>query len=162
MWNVCNFHSRESVIFVVFIAMSEKEVPVSVAQRIIIRFLVKEEVKSAEIYRRLEAQFDSECLSSTQVYEWCSSFRKGRARVENEPHQRRSRTSVNDSNTKAVENIILEDHRVNIRDIAEGIGISVGSVETIMHERLGYRKITARWAPTFPPLSVNGESLTET
>ncbi len=127
--------------------MSEKEVPVSVAQRIVMRFLVNEGVKSAEIYRRLKQQFGSECLSETQVFHWCASFRKGREKVENEPHQRRPRTSVNDQNAKAVEKIILEDRRVNIRDIAEELDISVGSVETIIHERLGYRKITARWVP---------------
>lgn len=36
---------------------------------------------------------------------------------------------------------------VNVRNIADKLGISVGSVQTIIHERLGYRKIMVRWVP---------------
>lgn len=119
----------------------------SVAQRIIIRFLVKDNVKSAEIYRKLLEQFGDECLSKTQVYEWCSAFRKGREVVANLPHARRPKTSVTDENVSAVEKLILEDRRSTVRDMAAKLGISVGSIEQIMHERLGYRKISARWVP---------------
>nr|CAI5864224.1 unnamed protein product [Callosobruchus analis] len=37
---------------------------------------------------------------------------------------------------------------MNVRDILAELGISVGSVESIIHEHLQYRKITARWVPT--------------
>lgn len=127
--------------------MSEKDVPVSVAQRIIIRILVKDNVKSAEIYQKLLEQFGDECLSKTQVYEWCSALRKGREVVANLPYARRPKTSVTDENVSAVEKLILEDRRSTVRDMAEELGISVGSIEQIIHKRLGYRKISARWVP---------------
>lgn len=31
--------------------------------------------------------------------------------------------------------------------MAYELGISIGSIETIIHGRLGYRKISARWVP---------------
>jgi len=43
--------------------MSERQMPTAVAQRIIIRFLVGEDVKNTDIFVRLQKQFGSECLS---------------------------------------------------------------------------------------------------
>jgi len=42
--------------------MSEKKVPRSVEQRIVIKFLVGENVPSAEIHHRLQQQYGEECL----------------------------------------------------------------------------------------------------
>ena len=74
--------------------MSEQKVHRSVEQRIVIKFLVGENVPSAEIHHRLEQQYEEECLSRTRVFEWCKFFREGRERVENELHDRWLRTSV--------------------------------------------------------------------
>ena len=34
-----------------------------------------------------------------------------------------------------------------MQEIAQALGISHGSVSTILHDRLGMRKLTARWVP---------------
>ena len=65
--------------------MSKQEVRKSVAQHIIIKFLLKEGTKSAEILRRLCAQFGEETLSKTQVYEWRKKIVAGREAVESKP-----------------------------------------------------------------------------
>jgi histone-lysine N-methyltransferase SETMAR len=69
-------------------------VPVSVAQRIIIKFLSGEGVKPAEILRRLTEQFKEETLSRAQVFAWHKHFVEGREHVENEGHDRRPSTSL--------------------------------------------------------------------
>jgi hypothetical protein len=51
--------------------MSEQVVPLTVAQRIIVKFLTNENVKLAEILMTFRAQFGDETLSRTQVYD-CS------------------------------------------------------------------------------------------
>ena len=63
--------------------MSEQKVPWSVEQHIVIKFLVGENVPSAEIHHRLQQQYVEECLSRTRVFELCKCFREGRERVEN-------------------------------------------------------------------------------
>jgi hypothetical protein len=50
--------------------MAEQEVPSSVAQRIIIKFLTKEGVIPSEIFTMLQAQFGDECLSQPRVFSW--------------------------------------------------------------------------------------------
>ena len=42
--------------------MSEQKLPRSVEQRIVIKFLVGENVSSAEIHHRLQQQYGEECL----------------------------------------------------------------------------------------------------
>ena len=111
--------------------MTEYQVPTAIAQRIIIRFLVLEGVRNTEIFRRLQNQFGTECLSRAAMFKWAKAFKDGRETVENEPHARRPRTSITQ--------LILEDRRRNVRDISADLGISIGSVESIIHEHLQYR-----------------------
>ena len=37
------------------------------------------------------------------------------------------------------------DRRIQVEEIAQALGISHGSVSTVLHDRLGMRKLTARW-----------------
>jgi len=57
------------------ITMSEKVVPSAVALRNTVKSLTNENVKAAEISKRLRAQFGDETLSRIQLYDWSKSFR---------------------------------------------------------------------------------------
>ena len=39
------------------------------------------------------------------------------------------------------------DARLNLQDIVDCLGIDSTSVSRILNERLGYRKVSARWIP---------------
>jgi len=58
--------------------MSEREVPISIAQRVVIKFLTNENVGPNEIWRRLHAQYRESTLSKTQVKFLHKEFRGGR------------------------------------------------------------------------------------
>ena len=47
----------------------------------------------------------------------------------------------------AVRAMVEEDSRVTVAQLAHDLGTSSGSVSTILHEKLGYRKVCARWVP---------------
>jgi len=66
--------------------MSEKEVPVTIAQRVVIKFLTNENGPN-EIWHRLRAQYGESTLSKTQVKVWHKEFRGGRDAVQNTSHQ---------------------------------------------------------------------------
>jgi hypothetical protein len=87
--------------------MTEQKVPRSVEQSIVIKFLIGENVPSAEIHHRLQQQYEEECLSRTREFEWCKCFREGRERVENEPHDRRPLTSITEPNTDRADALIF-------------------------------------------------------
>jgi len=56
--------------------MSEQKVPRSVEQRIVIKFLVGENVPSAEIHHRLQQQYGEECLRRNTNVNWGSIIEK--------------------------------------------------------------------------------------
>jgi hypothetical protein len=131
--------------------MAVKAVPNSVAQRIIITFLMKEGVILSEIFTRLQAQFGDECLSQPRVFSWAKSFREGRDRVENEPHARRPGTSVNPDNVLKIGELIRASRRITVLELSQEVGIIAGSVEEILHNELKVSKVSASWVPR--PLS---------
>ncbi|PNF41429.1 hypothetical protein B7P43_G13783 [Cryptotermes secundus] len=126
--------------------MSVQKVPLSVEQRIVIRFL-RENVLSAEIHHRLQQQYGEECLSWTRVFEWCKCFREGRERVENEPHDHWPRTSITEPNIDHADVLIRENRYITIKELRAMLSISVGSVEDIVKYHLHYRKVNAWWVP---------------
>ena len=46
---------------------------------------------------------------------------------------------------KTVRDLVYSDRRIQVEEIAQALGISHGSVSTILHDHLGMRKLTARW-----------------
>jgi len=64
------------------IKMSEREVPVTIAQRVVIKFITNENIGPHEIWRRLRAQYGESTLSKTQVKFWHKEFRGGRDDVQ--------------------------------------------------------------------------------
>ena len=48
---------------------------------------------------------------------------------------------------KTVRDLVNFDRRIQVEEIAQALGISQGSISTILHDRLGMRKLTARWVP---------------
>ena len=48
---------------------------------------------------------------------------------------------------KRVRDLVYSDRRIQVEEIAQALGISRGSFSTILHDRLGMHKLTARWVP---------------
>ena len=48
---------------------------------------------------------------------------------------------------KKVRDLVYSDRRIQVEEISQTLGISHGSVSTILHDRLGMRKLTARLVP---------------
>ena len=46
-----------------------------------------------------------------------------------------------------VRDLVYSDRRIKVEEIANTLHISHGSVSTILHDRLGMRKLSARWVP---------------
>ncbi|PNF22849.1 hypothetical protein B7P43_G17938 [Cryptotermes secundus] len=101
-------------------------------QRVIIRFLHLRGATPVEIH---------------PMPSWVRQFKEGRTSCDNKPKQSRPRTSRSDNMVERVEKVVLEDRRLSAENIASKVGISVGSVHTILHEDLRMRKVSSRWVP---------------
>jgi len=109
--------------------------------------LWSEGVTGAEIHRRLSAQYGDSALPWRSVYKWIERFQHGRTSVKNKARAARPSTSITDSNVEDACAMILENRRVTIDELANHFEISYGSAYDIIHNRLGFHKVCARWVP---------------
>ena len=126
--------------------MSERKVPITTAQHVVIKFLTNKNVGPNEIWHRLCAQYGESTLSKMQVKFWHKEFRGGRDAVQNTSHQRRPRTSITPENIAVVRDLIEGNLRLTVDEIYQEVGtrISYGSVQSIIKNVLLFQKISAR------------------
>lgn len=86
---------------------------VCVEQRVVMKFLVNGGIKLAEIYRRLQAQYDNEMLSRSKTFECRKRFKDGRISITDDPGRGGSRPTV-----VIPEQLILDNRRTTCREIA--------------------------------------------
>ena len=103
-------------------------------------------------------------MSKTRVYEWYKRFQDGREDVEDDERPGRPSTSTTDENVEKVKEMIMNDRRITIREVADNVGISIGSCHEIFSNVLGIyetrgskicSKIIGFWTKT----AANGSSL---
>ena len=84
------------------------------------------------------------------VSRWVKAFKAGKFSVEDDTHPGRPKTSGTKANIDAVKIVVEQDAQLSVKDIASCIGISEGSVQTILKKRLHLRKVCVRWVPHLP------------
>ena len=84
-------------------------------------------------------------MSKTRVYEWYKRFQDGREDVEDD--ERPGRPSTTDENVEKVKEMIMNDRRITIREVADDIGLSIGSCHEIFSNVLGMKRVAAKFVP---------------
>ncbi|GFO02675.1 histone-lysine N-methyltransferase SETMAR [Plakobranchus ocellatus] len=115
--------------------------------RAVVRFLFEKGTKCSVIYREIVENYGEHAMSMTRVYQWCSWFKDSRANLQDEPRSGRPNTANNDWNTARVDELIRVDRRVKLKKISLKLDIPKTNVFEIVHDKLGYRKVSARWVP---------------
>ena len=82
-----------------------------------------------------------------EVKSWVGEFKRGGTSLEDEARSGRPLDATDEEMCKKVRNLVYSDGRIQIEEIAQVLGISHGRVSTTLHDRLGKRKLTARWVP---------------
>jgi len=112
-----------------------------------IKFLVNLGWKGSQIIDALQTVYGDHTPQKTSIYKWIERFKNGRESVQDDEGRGRPTTSKNFENICAVKNLIEVDRRLTVYQIAESLGISVGSAHSILHDDLGLSKLSARWIP---------------
>jgi len=113
--------------------------------RAVIEFLTLENVPPQQIHNQMTVVYGECAPSYAMVKHWAAEFRQDRNSLEDEPRSRRPSEAVCEENCCAIENTVLQNRRVNVQLIADAVGISTGSVKTILREHLLIRNVCARW-----------------
>ena len=115
--------------------------------RAMIYYDYKSGLTQQESVDRLMHAFGDIAPSRATVFNWFDHFRRGRRSLEDECRSGRPQTSTTEGQVAAVKALVEEDARVTVSQIQFEVGISSGSVVTILHEKLHLSKISARWVP---------------
>jgi histone-lysine N-methyltransferase SETMAR len=91
--------------------------------------------------------FGDDGMGITQIKEWYNQFKDGRTSVESDARSGRPSTSRNVELIDQVQTLVMEDRRVTVRELAEDVGISIGSVHSILTDNLALRRVSAKFVP---------------
>ena len=100
-----------------------------------------------KIHGELADVYGSSALSYAQVKFWVGEFKLGRTSLEDEARSGRPSDATEEEMCNKVLDLVYSDRWIQVEETAQALGISHGSVSTILHDRLGMRKLTARWVP---------------
>jgi hypothetical protein len=88
-------------------------------ERAVVRFLWAEGVKSAEIRRRMLAQYGAGTMHQRNIYEWIEWWNEGRTSVTDESGPGHASTSRTDQHVQRVDALIREDRQLTLALVAE-------------------------------------------
>lgn len=118
-----------------------------VEYRAVIKFLHLKGKTNDEIKSELDSVYGNHSPSIATVKRWTAEFRRGRTSIFDEDRPGRPKEATTQEIVEKIHDIVLDDPKVKVRELAEAVGISTGSVVSILHNDLGMRKLTARWVP---------------
>ena len=115
-----------------------------VEYRAVIRYLYLKGKTGKEIHGELADVYGS---SYAQVKFWVEEFKRSRTSLEDEARSGHPLDATDKEMCKKVRDLVYSDRRIQVEEIAQALGISHGSVSTILHDCLGMRKLTACLVP---------------
>jgi len=115
--------------------------------RAVIKFFVKEGLTPNEIHSKFIKVYGDCSASFSIIKKWAAEFKRGRTSLENDPREGRPKSATTPEIIEQVHDMVLDDRRMKVCEIAETIGISKERVGYILHEELDTKKLCARWVP---------------
>ena len=85
-----------------------------------------------ETHEMLKLVYGDAAVTMKTVYKWFERFRNGCEPVEDEERSGRPSTSKTQDSVERVSEMIRSNRRLTIREIAEDLNISYGSVQNIL------------------------------
>ena len=116
-------------------------------QRICIKFCVENEIKYNKVCEMLTKAYSESAMSKTRVYEWYKRFQDGHEDVEDGERPRRRSSSTTVENVEKVKEMVMNDRRITIREVADDVDISIGSCHEIFSNVLGMKRVAAIFIP---------------
>ncbi|XP_023215261.1 putative uncharacterized protein FLJ37770 [Centruroides sculpturatus] len=118
-----------------------------VEQRGVIRFLVAEGCGPTAIHRRMQQVYGPYTISLAQVKVWVKKFKEGLTSLKDKQRSGRPQHAATSQNVQMVEDLMLANRQIKLRDIAAATGLSFGTVHKIVHKHLNFSKVCAQWVP---------------
>jgi transposase len=108
-------------------------------------FLWAERLYTKDIHKEMFPVCGGKCSSCKAVHNWVKKFSQGRSKVADNAQPGRPVQIVTEATVQWVEELIRADRRIMIDSVATSLGRSHGLASSIMHDRLKFWKVCARW-----------------
>ena len=108
-------------------------------------FLIKKNTVQAQQW--LEKCYGDSAPSKTTICRWYAEFKRGRTDTDDAKPSGRPNEVVTPETIKKVHQIVFENRKLKLLEIADTLKISYGSVYAILHEHLSLRKLLSKWVP---------------
>jgi hypothetical protein len=95
-----------------------------------------------ETIRKIQRVLGDDAMCITQIKEWYYRFKDDRTSVDSDARSGRFSTSRNYELIDQVRTLVMQDHRVTVRELAEEAGISTGSVHSVLTDDLSMRRVS--------------------
>lgn len=115
--------------------------------RAIIFYNFRRGLTRLQCFEELTSVFSDEAPCLRTVERWYLEFQRGHTSVSDKSLEGRPKSAFTEDNINAVRQLILEDRHVTYREIEALLGISGTTIQKILHEALGVRKLVCRWIP---------------
>ncbi|CAH1980919.1 unnamed protein product [Acanthoscelides obtectus] len=115
--------------------------------RAIIYYNFQRQLSQQDGLAELLSVLGNEAPHQSTISRWYGEFKRGRVSLSDDFSVGAPKTAVAQENVDAVRNLIIEDRHMTYREIEASLKISNTSIEKILHEELGARKLVSRWIP---------------
>ena len=112
-----------------------------------IKFCFKLGKNVTETYGILQTAFRPSCMNQASVFEWHKRFKEGRESVRDDERWERSKEVRTPELIGQIKNFMDKDCRMSIETISAQFDVSVGTVHTIIREKLKMQKICVKFVP---------------
>jgi transposase len=109
--------------------------------------LFKEGQSTTEIKKRLDNVYGDSASSYPTAKDWVKEFRLGRESVEDVQHEGRPVEVLIRETINLIEQEVLSNRRLKIREIAERLDLFKSTAHRVLHDHFHIKKISARWVP---------------
>lgn len=97
----------------------------------------------------IDKHYGESSPSYSMVKRWYSEFKRGRTSTNDADRPGRPNEAVTEENVRKVHQVVLDDRKIKVSEIAGIIKISTERVRHILHDHLNMKKLSARWVPRF-------------
>lgn len=113
----------------------------------IIKFFHLKGNMPAQIKNEFDAVYGDSASSFATVKGWSVEFKRGRTSLTDDESLRPPITVTIADNIEKDHQMILDDRRIKVKEIAKAVGILKEHVCHILTEELDIRKLSVRWVP---------------
>jgi len=89
----------------------------------VIKFFVKESLTPNEIHLKFIKVYGDSSPSFSTIKKWAAEFKRGHTSLEDDPHERHPKCATTPEIIEQVRDMVLDDWRMKVHEIAETIGI---------------------------------------